>query len=222
LLRIEELELAYDASGSKIFAALSLAIEANQAIALSGPSGVGKSTLLRCMAGLEARAKGTLHFGGKPVLPKAVPSFRRQAVYVPQTPPRMAMSVEDSLRIAFAFRNQDLNYDPEQAASLCEQLLLPKKLLKQRMAELSGGEAQRFGLLRALTIKPTILLLDEPVSSLDAKARSAVAKVIAEWFGEGDRSVVISSHEPSWCQSLLTGTWQLEAGGNLITSSKDS
>ncbi len=218
LLRLEELELRYEASGNQLFTDLSLRIEPNETIVLKGASGVGKSTLLRCIAGLEARASGTIYFGGKPVLAKDVPSFRRQAVYVPQLPPRMPMSVEDSLRAAFAFRNQELSYDSGQVASLCEQLLLPEMLLEQRLADLSGGEAQRFGLLRALTIKPKLLLLDEPASSLDSDARSAMAKVLGTWLEEGDRSMLICSHDPSWCQSLITATWQLESGGKLRAS----
>ena len=222
LLRLEELELAYDANKTQVFAGLSVRIEANEAIVLQGPSGVGKSTLLRCLAGLEARAKGTIYFDSERVVDKDVPSFRKQAVYVPQAPPRMPISVEDSLKAAFAFRNQDLSYDPEQVETLCEQLLLPKKLLDQRLADLSGGEAQRFGLLRALIVKPKLLLLDEPASSLDAEARSAVAKVLHQWMEAGERSMVICSHEPSWCQILQTSTWQLEVGGTLKASNEDS
>lgn len=222
LLRLEELELAYDANTTRLFAGLSIRIEANEAIVLRGPSGVGKSTLLRCLAGLEARAKGTIYFGSERVVDKDMPSFRTQAVYVPQAPPRMPISVEDSLKAAFAFRSQELSYDAKHVAALCEQLLLPKKLLNHRLADLSGGEAQRFGLLRALTVKPTLLLLDEPASSLDAEARSAVANVLRQWIGAGERSMVICSHEPSWCQGLLTATWHLEIGGTLKASSEDS
>lgn len=222
LLHLDALSLAYDPAKTALFSGLTLEIPKDSAIVLQGPSGVGKSTLLRCIAGLEARAKGDLHFNGKLVAPNDVPSFRRQAVYVAQTPPRMPMQVEESLRAPFAFCNQSQQYDRDHVEALCEQLMLPTNLLEQDLAELSGGEAQRFGVLRALVVKPTLLLLDEPASSLDAEARSAMASALKRWFSDGGRSTVICSHDPSWCTSLQTDTWNLSAGGKLAIETHPS
>ena len=198
-----------------MFSGLSCKVDAGQAIVLGGASGVGKSTLLRSIAGLEAQATGVLYWRGKELLATDVPAFRQQAIYVAQTPPRLPMSAEDSLRAAFSFRHQRHKYDRDHALKLCQQLLLSESLLDQRLTDLSGGEAQRFGLLRALLLKPQLLLLDEPASNLDAEARDAMAAVLTTWLGRNNRSLVVCSHEPSWCQALVTEYWILGKGGAL-------
>lgn len=215
LLRLDGLGLVYGAGKGSLFSGLSLQVDVGQAIVLSGASGVGKTTLLRSIAGLEAQATGALYWRGSPITASEVPAFRQQAIYVAQSPPRMPMSVEESLRAAFSFRHQRQEYQRDQVLRLCQELHLSEPLLTQRLADLSGGEAQRFGLIRALLLNPQLLLLDEPASSLDAKARHALATVLATWFGQEDRSLIICCHERNWCQSLVTTHWTLVEGGEL-------
>ncbi len=215
LLRLDALELAYGDGKEPLFSGLSLQINAAQAFVLGGPSGVGKSTLLRCIAGLEARGLCKMHWQGRELVGHEMPGFRKEAIYVPQAPPRMPMSVEESLQAAFSFRHQTRSYSREAVLSLCEQLSLPEKLLGQRLADLSGGEAQRFGVVRALILEPKLLLLDEPASSLDATSRDALAELLARWLNEGSRALVVCSHEPSWCEKLVTDSWMLGTGGKI-------
>jgi ABC-type iron transport system FetAB ATPase subunit len=222
LLRLEKLELAFGESKAALFSSLDVELHADHAYVLGGPSGVGKSTLLRCLAGLEARAQGRLCWRGHEVVGKNMPAFRKGAIYVPQAPPRMPLSVQESLEAAFAFRSQSGEYDSEAVLDLCGKLLLDEELLTHRLADLSGGEAQRFGLVRALVLGPSVLLLDEPASSLDSEARDRLASVLREWLSTSGRALVVCSHEPSWCEDLVTDYWTLSAGSKLDRKAKQA
>ncbi len=181
-----------------------LEVHAGEALTITGPSGSGKSTLLRCLAILEARAQGSLHFLDVQVASAAVPAFRRQVIYVAQTPPRFAGSVLESLQMAFGFASSTQAFSKERAAAMCEELLLPPDILGRSLARVSGGEAQRLGIVRALLLDPRVLLLDEPTSALDLDAEAAVHHMIETWFAKGDRATVSISHKRELLASVGT------------------
>ena len=219
LLAIESLTLAIGPDDSRpLFGGLCCEIATAQVIGLVGPSGSGKSTLLRAMAGLDARAKGPLRWRGRTLSPSDMPTFRSEAIYVAQTPVRFSMSAGHSLEEPFSFRSRKSQYDARRAQELCQTLRLPDDILDRRLTDISGGEAQRISLIRALLLEPQVLLLDEPASSLDANAREALAGLLKTWLADNDtRALVICSHEPSWCQGLLTERWTLGTDGHLET-----
>jgi molybdate transport system ATP-binding protein len=150
--------------------------------ALCGPSGAGKTSLLRCLAGLEVPEAGTLSVGGEvwfdaergiSVLPQ-----RRSIGYVTQEPSLFAhLTVEDNLlygfkRLADSARKTTLD-DVVDGLGL-------KALLSRRVTNLSGGERQRVSIGRALLRSPQVLLLDEPVSALDVAGRADVLKYLRQ------------------------------------------
>ncbi len=189
-----------------------------QWVALTGPSGGGKTSLLRSLCGLEASAESELYWEGEPVEQAQMPIFRSQVIYVSQTPPRWSTTSEDSLKTAFTFASQPLEYNPEEAQDLCSDLLLEPHLLKRSLHQISGGEAKRLAILRALLLQPRVLLLDEPASGLDSKAAAALQSVLKRWMAEPNTALAMSSHNLHWCQSELTHSWVLEAGRLTMSS----
>ena len=166
-------------------------------LVVRGPSGAGKSTLLRVLARLRACSGGEVSLSGigwsefPPVL------WRRLVHYLAQKPTVFDGTVLDNLKKPFelAAVKKDLFFDEAAAHDGMERLLLPAKLLRQDARTLSGGEAARVALLRALLLKPAVLLLDEPTSALDEQARSAVLGVVGGWLAaEPNRGVVLVSH----------------------------
>jgi multiple sugar transport system ATP-binding protein len=138
-------------------------------VTLVGPSGSGKTTLLRCIAGLERLDSGTIHLGD--ISLNGLSPRRRDVAMIFQQPALYPhLSVERN--IAFPLRMRGTTKDVIQdRVSQMSQLLGIATLLDRRPHELSGGQAQRVALARALVRKPKCLLLDEPLSNLDAPMR---------------------------------------------------
>ena len=128
---------------------------------IAGPSGSGKSSLLRCCNRLEAPASGTVQFRGNDVATLDPRQHRRRVGMVFQVPVPFPGTVLDNLRVA------DPGLSDDGGADLLERVHLPLDFLYRDADTLSGGEAQRMVLARSLATRPEVLLLDEPTSALD-------------------------------------------------------
>ena len=154
---------------NKVLNRVSLSIEEGEFITLLGPSGCGKSTLLRAIAGLNPIDEGTIEVGGKDITPLP-PKQRRVGMVFQSYALFPNMNVYDN--IAFGLKMDGLN--KEQIRPLVEEMLAIIDLKGKENSfpnQLSGGQQQRVALARSLVKKPTVLLLDEPLSALDAKIR---------------------------------------------------
>lgn len=151
---------------------VSLSVQAGEFLTLLGPSGCGKTTLLRLIAGFEAPDRGAVLIGGEDVT--RVPPHRRNVNQVFQSYALFPhLSVRDN--IAFGLRRQRLPA-PEVATRVAEAVaLVALEGCEDRAPhQLSGGQRQRVALARALAPQPAVLLLDEPLSALDARLREAM------------------------------------------------
>lgn len=176
---------------------VSAVLEEGGVLNVRGPSGVGKTTLLRTLARLREPLEGTVLLKGKPWTGYPPVQWRRMVHYAAQKPVVFDGTVEENLRKPFelAAVKSDLEYNREKAYRLMEQLLLPRGMAEQDARTLSGGESSRMGLIRAVMVDPVILLLDEPLAALDNRAALAVLEFISAWLGEvPGRGVVLVSH----------------------------
>ncbi len=171
---------------------------AGETTALFGPSGSGKTTLLRAVAGL-LRLRGRLDAGGKPWQDDArglfLPPYRRRVGFVFQEPALFThLSVLENLRYAERRGGADRASASPSFAELVERLGL-EKLLDRSPAGLSGGERQRIALGRALLSRPSVLLLDEPLSALHQGARAAILPWLRSLAAELGMAVLHVSHD---------------------------
>jgi ABC-2 type transport system ATP-binding protein len=164
-----------------------LGIPEGKVVGLVGPNGAGKTTLLHLAVGLLAPSAGTVTvLGGRP---GDGPAQLRRVGFVAQgTPTYVGLSIAKHLRMG-AWLNP--SWDGELAASRVEQLGLD---LNQRAGSLSGGERAQLSLTLAIAKGPELLLLDEPVASLDPLARREFLQGLMEVVAKQDVSVVLSSH----------------------------
>jgi putative ABC transport system ATP-binding protein len=156
--------------------------------AVIGPSGAGKSTLLRTCNRLEAPTSGCVRFRGDDVAGLDPLELRRRVGMVFQRPTPFPGSVLDNLRAA------EPRLAEEDAAAMLSRARLTRDFLERPATELSGGEAQRVCLARTLATDPEVLLMDEPTSSLDPQARTALEQLALDLASSGV-SVVWVTHD---------------------------
>lgn len=188
-----------------------LQLFAGELLALSGPSGSGKTSILRILAGLENRAKGQLEFQGQVWQDSAqsiflAPQQRSIGVVFQDYALFPNMQVEQNLR--FALPKNDRSTFIEE---LLEVLDL-QGLRKARPPELSGGQQQRVALARALVRRPKLLLLDEPLSALDASMRSHLQVFIRQIHERYQLTTLLISHNTEEIQRLADRVICLDKG----------
>ncbi len=170
-----------------------LKIYPGEILALVGPSGSGKSTLLRLLNFLEPPSAGTIIFKGnlfRSGISMPTP-LRRRVTTVFQHPHLLNRSVASNVRFGLRLRNRPNSQ--ELVDNALEQVGL-NHLAKQRARTLSGGEAQRVSLARALVIEPDVLLLDEPTANLDPFNVDLIEKIIGQINQEHATTIVLVTH----------------------------
>ena len=172
---------------------LSLHIEPGELVALLGPSGCGKTTALRILAGLDEATSGTVSVGGKDV--SNVPANKRDMGMVFQAYSLFPhLTVLDNVAFGLKMRGKAKSERMSQAADMLD--LVGLSAHKHKYAsELSGGQQQRVALARALAIQPRVLLLDEPLSALDAKVRAQLRDEIRRVQLEVGTTTLFVTHD---------------------------
>jgi putative ABC transport system ATP-binding protein len=176
------------------------------ATALLGPSGSGKSSLLRLLNRLSDPDSGTIEFEGEDVRAIDVLDLRRRAVLVPQLPAPLPGTVADNVRYGPSLF--DGNPDVE---SCLNRAGLDSAYAEREASELSVGEQQRVMLARALALDPEVLLLDEPTSALDETARDGVERTLAELARAGVAMVLVT-HDRSQAERIASEVVELREG----------
>lgn len=175
------------AGGHRLLHRLSLAICGGERIALSGPSGAGKTVLLRALALLDPLDGGEIRLDGRPVEPAGVPAYRSRVGYLHQTPALAAGTVEANLRLPFTLgAHRHRRFDRDLILQTLGRLGRDERFLGRRRSELSGGEAQITALVRLLQLAPEVLLLDEPTAALDPESAELARRLLRDWQRGGD------------------------------------
>jgi putative ABC transport system ATP-binding protein len=192
-------------AGTTVLDGVSASFLAGRCTAVAGPSGAGKSTLLRLLDRLLEPTSGQVLFHGRPLPSYDVLEVRRRVGLVQQAPVVLGATVLTDLRTG----RPELS--PNDALALLVRAGLPAMPLERATADLSGGEAQRLCLARALAVGPEVLLLDEPTSALDAVSAQAVERVVRALVADG-LSAVLVSHDLRQARRLADDVVVLERG----------
>jgi ABC-2 type transport system ATP-binding protein len=208
-----KLEKAYD--GIIAIDELSLSIPQGSILGLIGPNGAGKSTLLQTLMGILLPDRGDAFILGKSILDSG-PDIRQQVGYVPDFPimyPRF--KVEEMFALA---QRLYINWDENKCRGLCNYFKIPAS---KRVRTLSRGMKVRTALVLALSIRPRVLILDEPTAGLDPVARRAFLKAMIDEAAEGGTTVLYSSHNLNDLEQTADHIAVINQGKLLLTCSID-
>ena len=240
ILSVRDLSKSYRGSGKRtetkhVLSGLNFELKRHQSLAIVGESGAGKTTLLRIIANLDQADRGMIAIGGVPASARSNKrTLSRKIQLLHQNPAR---SLNPRLRVseivAEPLEAHHIGTRParnDQVNLLLEQVGLKAELAGRRPSSLSGGQLQRVALARALALEPDVLVLDEPVSALDAIAQSKVIELLAELQSRLGLSYLLVSHDLSMVSALAHEVLVLHHGhiiergptGKLINSPEHS
>ena len=189
-----------------ILEGIDLEVPCEGILAVAGPSGAGKSTLLRLLNRLDDPLAGTVRWEGRDVTEWEPTDLRRRVAMIFQKAPIFPGTVFDNFRVALP----DITH--ERALHVLEHVGLPDELLDRLAADLSGGEAQRMSIARALLTDPDVLLADEPTASLDTASRRTVEDLGRE-IADGGVPIVWITHDTEQLRRLADHVVVIADGG---------
>jgi len=198
MINVRDLDVAF-ASGktrNHVVKGVGFQVTQGETLGIVGESGCGKSTVLRCLAGMEGGWTGQIELGGKPIGKFRSREELKFAQMVFQDPygslhprHRIGTALAEPLR---AMRHSDIWPKVERALI---QVGLPASFANRFPHELSGGQRQRVAIARALILSPPILLLDEPTSALDVSVQAEILNLLADQRDEKGLTYLLVSHD---------------------------
>jgi iron complex transport system ATP-binding protein len=193
-LKVRDVEFAY--KSNPVLENIQMTVNANEVLAILGPNGVGKTTLLKCLNGLLKTRNGTILVDGEELKKMNRVEVAKRISYVPQRADVSQVTVFDSVllgrkpHITWDVSKKDLDLTKD----MIDRLGLSELSLKY-ITEISGGELQKVQIARALVQEPKVLLLDEPTSSLDLCNQHQIMSTLVDVVKNNDISAIMTLHD---------------------------
>jgi iron complex transport system ATP-binding protein len=209
ILAASDLAFSYPGRARPVFSGVSLDIAAGEVVCVLGPNGVGKSTLLRCLAGLAAPSAGSVLLEGQPIASLSRAAVARLLALVPQSYETVfAFSVRTVVEMGRAPHLGLFDAPGEEAARMSEDALRTLgigHLVDAAYSEISGGERQLVQIARVLVQAPRLMILDEPTAHLDF-ANQARFLALVRRLAAGGLAVILTTHAPDHAYALADRT----------------
>ena len=204
--------VSQERGGAVILQDLTVDVPHTAITAVVGPSGAGKTSMLRLLNRLDDPSAGEVRFEGRPITEYPVHALRRRVGFVFQRPAMFPGTVADNLRVAVELGGGTAEADPLPVDRVLAAVELSADYADREAARLSGGEQQRVSLARAIMTRPAVLLLDEPTAALDPEVAERLLATIARVARAYEVSVVMVTHRLREARDVSTWTVMLEAG----------
>jgi energy-coupling factor transporter ATP-binding protein EcfA2 len=207
--------------GKSVLDDISLGVGEGETLVVLGPSGSGKSMLLRTLVRLNAAAEGTILLDGGPVAELDPVELRRRVNLVQQQPAMLEGTVEENLRYGLELASVPPREIGERISKAMEDASLEEAILFRRAEKLSGGERQRVAIARAHAMRPEVMLLDEPTAALDPRTTRNVEDAINRLKEEGYTMIVVT-HDIDQATRLGDRTVMLRQGRVIASGDSNS
>ncbi|HBG07432.1 MAG: ABC transporter [Geobacteraceae bacterium GWC2_58_44] len=214
-VRLEKIAVRRSREGVEvdILREISFSARSGEITAVIGPSGGGKSTLIRLINRLAEPGSGTVYLGEREIAGLDPLQLRRTVALVPQKPFMFEGSVLDNLQRPFVYRQEPTpGVDSEEVRRALALARLDQGMLQRDARSLSLGEQQRVSLARALVTGPRVLLLDEPTSALDRRTADSLAATFQEICRSQNLTVILVTHDLRLAGRVADYCLYLEAG----------
>tara|TARA_R100000306_G_scaffold62416_1_gene69821 strand:+ start:61021 stop:61683 length:663 start_codon:yes stop_codon:yes gene_type:complete len=196
---------------------ISAQVSTNDRVLITGPSGIGKTRLLRAIADLDPHA-GYCTLQGQRASSFRPEAWRRRVVYIPAESMWWGLKVVDHIP---AHASADAATLMHQVKARSRRVGLPDDVLSWPVERLSSGQKQRLALIRALALEPDVVLLDEPTANLDADSAAQVIDLLVDFLthdGLNDRALLFVSHAAPPTALGFTQHWEIGSSGEMKTS----
>ena len=190
---IQVKNVSFEVDNQMILKDVSFDIQKGERVTITGPSGGGKSTLLKIIASILTPTGGSVFYQNKDIQEMDPLDYRKDVSYFFQNATLFDETVEDNLTFPFDIRDEE--FDKEKCLRMLERVKLDEAYLKKPIKELSGGEKQRVSIVRNLLFRPQVLLLDEITSSLDAENKDIIYAILDELTNEEAITILFVTHD---------------------------
>jgi energy-coupling factor transporter ATP-binding protein EcfA2 len=215
LYRLDQIRFSY-LKNQVVLDIPKLEIATNKVTAIQGSNGAGKSTLLKLLAFLERPQQGSIRFCGKKLSTTVLLSSRRSVSLVAQKPYLLRGTIFENVLLGLKFRGVPAPLAQKQVIDALTKTGIAA-FADKPAAHLSGGEAQKVALARALALQPKVLLLDEPFNHLDQASIENLRHLIADFASQDGHSVIFTTHDQLLADMLASGVVRISASGQVIS-----
>jgi D-methionine transport system ATP-binding protein len=211
-LRLEQVSLSASVGSQYLLKDISFEAFQGDRLAVVGPSGAGKTSLLRLLNRLIEPTAGSIYLEDREYRQIPVIQLRQQVTLVLQESKLLGMTVQEALQYPLALRGLPRSQIQQRLAYSIEQLHIPLEWLEKTELQLSVGQRQLVAIARALAIQPKILLLDEPTSALDAGRASHLLEVLIQLANNSQTTIFMVNHQLELAQQFCTRVLYLREG----------
>lgn len=215
LLQLERVSLAVSVGGSPInvpiLKEISFEVVKSDRLAIVGPSGAGKTSLLRLLNRLSEPTQGSIYLENRDYRLLPVIQLRQQIVLVLQESRLLGMTVREALAYPLKLRGMNSEEIEQRTQTWVTRLHVPEDWMGRTEMQLSAGQRQLVAIARALMLTPKILLLDEPTSALDAGRATHVISVLKE-LADAKTAIFMANHNLELAQQFCTRLLHLQSG----------
>ena len=211
LMQLQQISLAASVGSSYLLQNISCSVFRGDRVGIVGPSGAGKTSLLRLLNRLSEPTQGSIELNGQQLSQIPAVSLRSQIVLVPQEPKLLGMGVKEALTYPLLLQKLPKSEIVTRLDTWITRLNIPQVWLERHELQLSLGQRQLVAIARALMMHPKIILLDEPTSALDAGHASHLLQLLIE-LANSQKTVLMVNHQLDQIQQFASRIFYLENG----------
>ncbi len=212
IMGLKQVSLTASVGSSYLLQNISFAVSAGDRLTIIGPSGAGKTSLLRLLNRLSEPSNGSIYLENLRLSQIPVVQLRQQVVLVPQEPKLLGMTVQEALAYPLVLQELAKGEIQKRVEDWTIKLKISKDWLERNEWQLSLGQRQLVAIARALAMQPKILLLDEPTSALDAGIAYRLLEILTQLASSSKTAILMVNHHLELAQKFASRVLYLQNG----------